>query len=80
MIILRIALAVPLHRLFDYLWLGTAEPVIGQRVRVPFGSRERIGVVVEIASESAYPPAQLKSALALLDDIAPLPPDFMALC
>ncbi|MBS1196724.1 MAG: replication restart helicase PriA [Proteobacteria bacterium] len=80
MTILRIALAVPLHRLFDYLWQGATEPVIGQRVRVPFGSRERIGVVVEIASESAYPEAQIRPALAILDDIVPLPPDFMALC
>lgn len=80
MIILRVALAVPLHRFFDYLWQGEAKPVIGQRVRVPFGSRERIGVVVAIAAESEHPEAQIKPALQLLEDVAPLPPDFIALC
>ncbi|MEE7547792.1 hypothetical protein HF319_12760, partial [Xanthomonas sp. Kuri4-1] len=46
---LRVALPVPLPRLFDYLpppGAAPAEPV-GCRVRVPFGSRELVGVVVE---------------------------------
>ena len=47
--LLRVALPVPLDRLFDYRApTGATTPVaIGARVRVPFGSRELIGIVVD---------------------------------
>lgn len=46
--ILRVALPVPLPRLFDYLPPADAKPVaVGQRVRVPFGPRELCGLVIE---------------------------------
>lgn len=80
MTILRVALAVPVHRLFDYLWQGEARAQPGLRVRVPFGRGERIGIVVEVVAESSIAPGQLKPALALLDDLPPLPPDFFELC
>ena len=55
----RVALPLPLPRLFDYLppQPGAGEPIdpgaetgdpVGCRVRVPFGRRELIGVVVEL--------------------------------
>ncbi|HQX90945.1 MAG TPA: primosomal protein N' [Thermomonas sp.] len=68
--ILRVALPVPLPRLFDYLPPADAKPVaVGQRVRVPFGPRELCGLVIEHAQ--AEPGVALKSVLAGLDD-APL--------
>jgi len=80
MIVLRVALAVPLHRVFDYLWQGESCPAVGHRVRVPLGSRECVGVVVEVVRESAVAAEQMKPALALLEDLPPLPPDFLVLC
>lgn len=80
MSILQVALAVPLHRLFDYTWQGDGLPAVGQRVRVPFGSRERIGVVLAVIDESDYPAHQIKPVSELLDDLPPLPPEFIRLC
>ncbi len=63
---LRVALPVPLPRLFDYLpppGAAPAEPV-GCRVRVPFGSRELVGVVVEPGEAD---PDGLRAALAWAD-------------
>ncbi len=65
----RLALPVPLPRLFDYRPpVGeTAEPGdIGQRVRVTFGSRELVGIVAETGPADAETP-ELKHALARLD-------------
>ncbi len=69
---LRIALPVPLPRLFDYLPPAGATPGpdwIGRRVRVPFGrgDGEQVGIVVEVVE----PGGELKRALACLDE-APL--------
>ncbi len=67
--ILRIALDMPLRRLFDYLPPPAAAPTgeIGQRVRVPFGRQRLVGLVMEQAESSELPPARLKSVLAVLD-------------
>jgi primosomal protein N' (replication factor Y) len=77
---LRVALDLPLHRLFDYLATEASAADIGLRVRVPFGRGERIGVIVDITETSDWPLEQLKPAGEMLRDIAPLPPDFFALC
>ncbi len=72
--ILQVALDTPLRRVFDY-----RPPVnlsgqdlgevlrLGIRVRVPFGRRELIGVLVGIAVQSAVPLPKLKPALDILD-------------
>ncbi|WP_240775990.1 primosomal protein N' [Nitrincola schmidtii] len=67
--ILRVALPTPLFKLFDYrLPKGLRiQPRIGCRVRVPFGNREMIGVLVECAADSDYPIDKLKYALDVLD-------------
>ena len=72
--ILQVALDTPLRRVFDYRpparfteqGLGEAlRP--GTRVRVPFGRRQLIGVLVGIAAQSDVPPTKLKPALEILD-------------
>ena len=65
--IARVALDVPLHRLFDYLAppgeaLCTAD--IGCRVRVPFGRRSRIGIIVDVLTHSEHPLARAVVAAA----------------
>ncbi|WP_394212481.1 primosomal protein N' [Enterovibrio calviensis] len=68
--IAQVALPVPLHKTFDYL-IGNDMPVVGGRVRVPFGKQYKIGIVTALADQSAFPLTQLKPINAVLDD-APL--------
>ena len=78
----RVALDLPLHRLFDYLLpdgLALTADDIGRRVRVPFGTRSRIGILVALPATSEIPAAQLKPVEALLDDLPPLPADWFRL-
>src|SRR5450631_1895731 len=73
-LILQIALDTPLRRVFDYRPPASivggpdASPRLGVRVRVPFGRRQLIGILVGIVSESAIDAAKLKSALDILDE------------
>ena len=63
----QVALPVPLARLFDYLPAADMAPVqsVGCRVRVPFGNRELVGVVV--SAGPAEDPDALREVAALLD-------------
>lgn len=82
-LILRIALPSPLRRLFDYrapAGLTNAQLQPGMRLRVSFGRREVIGVLVEIADHSDVPADKLKPALQLLDAQSPLPAPMLRLC
>lgn len=67
--ILRIALPVPLDRLFDYLAPNNLAfpPRAGARVEVQFGRRQLIGLIVEIVAQSDYPHDKLKAVSAVLD-------------
>ncbi|HJW25791.1 MAG TPA: primosomal protein N' [Rhodocyclaceae bacterium] len=78
--VLRVALDLPLHRLFDYLSEGATPADVGLRVRVPFGRGERIGVIREVQDGSDWPVEQLKPAIEILRDLPPLPEDFFRLC
>lgn len=78
--VLRVALDLPLHRLFDYVAVTASTADIGLRVRVPFGRSEKLGLIVDVVSESDWPLDQLKSAGEILRDLPPLPPDFFRLC
>lgn len=63
----RIALPLPLPRLFDYLPPDAAAiPARGARVRVPFGQRSLVGFFVEEGFAEAGGPA-LRTVEALLD-------------
>ncbi len=81
--IARIALDVPLARFFDYRWPAGETPTqadIGRRVRVPFGSKSRIGVIVAFPERSELAEAQLRDIEAILDDLPPLPAEWFRLC
>ncbi len=67
--ILRVALPVPINQLFDYLPPNITEitPHAGMRVRVRFGPRLMIGLIVDVVQESDYPTDKLKAAIELLD-------------
>jgi primosomal protein N' (replication factor Y) (superfamily II helicase) len=67
-IILRVALKAPLHELYDYLPPASdIAPAVGQRVRVPFGRGERIGVIAQLSSTTSIARDKLKSASEILD-------------
>lgn len=68
MLILKIAIPTPLRRTFDYLPLLDVNYQIGQRIIVPFGSREMIGVIVGSSEKSEFPAHKLKSVGAVIDD------------
>ncbi|HEV7611961.1 MAG TPA: primosomal protein N' [Steroidobacteraceae bacterium] len=68
--ILQIALDTPLRRVFDYRApadMGDS-PRPGVRVRVPFGRRQLIGILIGVAFESSVPAPKLKTALRILDE------------
>lgn len=77
--VLRVALAVPLPKLFDYAAHTASEADIGRRVIVPFGSRSVVGIVIEVAGETAIAPDKLRAAGQILDDMPPLARDWLAL-
>lgn len=69
--ILQIALPTPLRRRFDYLLPQELSPECirpGQRVRVPFGTRELVGIVLSLKSNTEYPLDKLKPIIELLDE------------
>jgi len=72
---LLVALATPLRRLFTYLPprdSGTRlQP--GQRVRVPFGNRRRIGLILGLTGEAGIDIGKLKCIDSLIDDRPVLP-------
>jgi primosomal protein N' (replication factor Y) len=78
--VLRVALPVPLARLFDYRapnGAHAAQAAVGVRVRVPFGSRELIGVVAEVG-EGDPAARETREALDLLDGVPLLHGELLA--
>ena len=81
--LVRVALDVPLYRVFDYRVPAgetlTADD-IGRRVRVPFGSRPRIGIVIDLPATSDHPLEQLREIEGVCRELPGLPADWFALC
>ncbi len=69
--LLRVAVPSPLRRVFDYLPSdnqGPDLPAPGTRVRVPFGSGTRVGVVLEHVDHTRVPRQRLKRISRVLDN------------
>ena len=80
--VLKIALNAPLRRLFDYLPPHDCPPDRlrpGIRILVPFGSRRRVGILVETATASEIPANRLRRALSIIDDDPVLDEDLLDL-
>ena len=70
MTILRVAIAVPLYRLFDYRAPADIGPEglrPGVRLRVPFGRNTRCALLLETPDASPVEDSRLKTALDLID-------------
>jgi primosomal protein N' (replication factor Y) len=75
--VLRVALDVPVAKLFDYLIDDASLAASGDRVVVPFGARQRVGVVVEVSDASSVAASRLKSVVRVLDDAPRLSADWL---
>lgn len=65
--IARVAVAAPLHSLFDYQIPAACNVSVGSRVRVSFGRTRPIAVVTSLVSRSDCPPEKLKTIDTVLD-------------
>lgn len=78
--IIQVAVPSPLARHFDYLLpTNITVPGPGTRVRIPFGRREVIGVVLGSSETSELPHEKLKPIRTVLDPEPLLPPVLMEL-
>ncbi|KXS31933.1 MAG: Primosomal protein N [Candidatus Gallionella acididurans] len=77
--IIRVALDVPLPTLFDYTVADGMETVAGQRVVVPFGRRQMVGVVMERVAATEVAPERIKPVTQVLPDSAPLSAELLDL-
>ncbi|BBP05858.1 primosomal protein N' [Sulfuriferula plumbiphila] len=77
--IAQIALDIPVPRLFDYLAPGLTKADIGQRVRVPFGRKEMVGVVMGLLPDSSYALHKLKPVLEVYRDAPALSTELLRL-
>ena len=80
--ILRIAVPSPLYRSFDYRLPATAaahnlQP--GVRIRVPFGTRKTIGILLEVSTHTEIDRQRLKPALEILDEAPALSTDILSM-
>ncbi len=77
--IARIALDIPLPTLFDYTVGEGMEVSVGQRVLVPFGKRQMVGVVMALSAESEMVAERIKPLTSALQDSAPLSAELLGL-
>ena len=75
----RVALDVPLPRLFDYALAAGVSVARGDRVTVPLGHRRQTGIVVEAEIESEVALDRLKAIAEVRNDAPRLPPDWLEL-
>ncbi|MCO6555661.1 MAG: primosomal protein N' [Gilliamella sp.] len=65
MLIAHIALPVPLYQIFDYQLTKPAQ--VGMRVKVPFGKRDAIGIIVSIDEKTEFDIESLKTITTVID-------------
>lgn len=82
--ILRIAVPVPIHKLFDYSLDAKPSELnpqwIGRRVRVTFGSRILVGIIMGISNDSHFDPNKIKPIMKILDDAPVIDTFQLTLC
>ena len=79
--IVEVALPVPMRRTFDYLVPDdvSASIKIATRILVPFGTREHVGVVVDVKTTSEWELEKLKPIVTILDKEAIISDELMSL-
>ena len=80
--ILRVAVPTPVRRSFDYLVpqaIDASKILPGMRVRIPFGRKTRIGIVLARVTHSELELQRLKSVVEVLDQHPLLPAESLRL-
>jgi primosomal protein N' (replication factor Y) (superfamily II helicase) len=77
--IARVALDVPLATLFDYFLAENMTVVEGQRVLVPFGRKQVVGIVLALSDTTELAPERIKAVEQVLEDVPPLPAELLKL-
>lgn len=72
MTIAHVALDVPVDKLFDYAAPDLTRAHVGARVLVPFGKKQKIGVVTQLTEKTEITRERLKNIACVFDDVAPL--------
>lgn len=77
----QVAVPSPLRRLFDYLPPADIATTLspGMRVRVPFGGRSVVGILISHGATSLVPDAKLKPIIEVLDSAPLVPPALLQL-
>ena len=80
--IARVVLPLPLRRFFDYRIQPEQAHLLqpGMRVRVPFQSKKKVGIVLELAQSSSIRIDKLKFIIDILDATPIFPDDIFQLC
>lgn len=81
LLIAKIAVPVPLYGLFDYRLPDELAAVIkpGCRVRVPFGRKHHVGMVIELSDHSDFPLDKIKFIDECLDTRPVIPAEMLDL-
>ena len=66
--IYRVAIAIPIPHLFDYLSLENHHAELGARLLVPFGKQKKVGYLVEIKNNSDFDTNKLKKIIRIIDE------------
>ena len=78
--ILRVAVPSPLWQSFDYLLPQKTQAVQpGVRLKVPFGQREAVGILLEVVVHSTVPADKLKPIIEIIDEKSLIPPSLLKL-
>ena len=79
--LLQVAVPSPLRRRFDYIAPPGPDslPAPGSRVRVPFGRRNCVGVVLDHVKATEVPRAKLRAVIEVLDRTPILPAEILDL-
>ena len=79
-IFVAVAVPTPLRNLFHYSLPQDEQVTIGSRVRVPFGPRKLVGVVIELNSKPDIDVTKIKPVLEVLGHGGNLPESVLRLC
>ncbi|QTS84206.1 primosomal protein N' [Coxiella endosymbiont of Amblyomma nuttalli] len=80
--ILQVAIPIPIYQCFDYLIpesIAYTQLRPGMFLKVPFGHRKYVGVLLDLTSYSSLPTTRLRAIHAVLDR-EPLPLSLLQLC
>lgn len=76
---IRVALGVPVPTLFDYTCAHASADHVGLRVRVPFGNKQVLGVIMAVAPAPSIDPGKVRPAREILTDLPAVPAEVLDL-